>query len=205
MADNSAALRRARQQDSRTKRQRAGDAVHAAEQSGEPISFPAIARRAGVSVSFLYSDPQLAARIAAARDRQRQAGLQRTWHLPTRSLITEPSLRAELANAKEQIRQLTDEVTALRERLAHQLGAGADAARGLQTSPLLDELERRAAELEADNHRLRRRTVQLEDETRELADNLDAARATNRDLMTELNRDTEPRPAQTNAAVAVTN
>ena len=88
MTDNSAALARARRDDSRAKRQRAAEAVRAAENSGEPISFPAVARRAGVSVSLLYADRQLAAAIAAARDRQRQAGSQRHWKLPTRSLVT---------------------------------------------------------------------------------------------------------------------
>ena len=57
MADNSAALRRARRHDSHLKRQQAADALAALEQSGEAVSFPAVARRAGVSVSLLYADP----------------------------------------------------------------------------------------------------------------------------------------------------
>lgn len=194
MADNSAALARARRHDSRVKRQRAAEALRAAEVSGEPISFPAVARRAGVSVSLLYTDRQLATAIAAARDRQHQAGIQRHWQLPARSLVTEQSLRAELVNAKEQVRQLTTDVAALRERLAHHLGASADIARGWDMRPLLDGLEQRATELEADNHRLRQRVAQLENNARELTDNLDAARATNRDLMNELNRRTRPVP-----------
>jgi hypothetical protein len=89
MADNSAALRRARRRDSATKRHQAAEAVEAFERSGEPLSFPAIARRAGVSVSLLYSDRELANRIATARERQRQAGRSRAWQLPVRSLITD--------------------------------------------------------------------------------------------------------------------
>jgi len=189
MADNSAALRRARRQDSRAKRHQAAEAVEAFERSGEPVSFPAIARRAGVSVSLLYSDPELAGRIAAARERQRQAGHRRAWQLPVRSLITEQSLHTELANSKEQTRQLTEEVTVLRERLARQLGGDADLARGHAIRPMLDQLEDRAAELEADNHALRQRLAQLESEHNELADTLDAARAMNRELMNQLNRE----------------
>lgn len=45
--------------------------------------------------------------------------------------------------------------TTLRQRLARQLGAEADAARGLALAPALDELEQRDAELEAENHRQR--------------------------------------------------
>lgn len=76
----------------------------------------------------------------------------------------------------------------LRERLGRHLGGAADVARGEALSPLLDQLEQRAAELEADNHRQRRRISQLEVEVRELTETLDAARAMNRELMNELNR-----------------
>ncbi len=187
MADNSAALRRARRQDGAAKRRHAAETLEALEHSGEPISFPALARRAGVSVSLLYSDSELAGRIAAARDRQRQAGHDRAWKLPTRSLITEQSLHTELANSKEQARQLTEEVGLLRERLARQLGADADLARGHAIRPMLDQLEDRAAELEADNHALRQRVSRLEGDLTDLSDTLDAARAMNRELMTQLN------------------
>ena len=40
MTDNSAALRRARRNDSRTKRQRAAEVLGEMEQSGEPIGLP---------------------------------------------------------------------------------------------------------------------------------------------------------------------
>lgn len=50
--------------------------------------------------------------------------------MPPRSLVTEHSLRAELANAKEQVRQLHEEVGLLRQRLAHSLVVDADIARG---------------------------------------------------------------------------
>lgn len=188
MADNSAALRLARRRDGRLKRQQALNAIEAIEASGEPVSFPAVAQRAGVSVSFLYHEQELTGRIATARDRQRQAGRDRAWQLPARSLVTEQSLRAELANAKDQVRRLTEEVAALRQRLARQLGTDADAARGLALAPALDELEQRAAELEADDHKQREQIARLEADGRELAETLEAARAMNRELMNELNR-----------------
>jgi len=194
MADNSSALRRARRQDSGAKRHRAAEALTVMEKEGEPISFPAVARRAGVSVSLLYADTTLSSAIATARDRQRQAGPERAWRLPARSLVTEQSLRAELANAKERARRLAEEVAILRERLTRHLGAGADIARGEALSPLLDQLEQRNAELESDNHRQQKRIRQLENDTRELNENLDAARAVNRELISELNRKA-PAPA----------
>lgn len=83
-------------------------------------------RRAGVSVSLMYADSGLGARIANARDCQRQAGTEPGWWLPHRSLITEQSLRAELANAKEHARCVAEEVTLLRGRFDRQFGAATD-------------------------------------------------------------------------------
>lgn len=199
MTDNSAALQRARRRDGLSKRQRAKDAITAMEQNGASITFPAVARHAGVSVSFVYADVDLASRIATARDRQRQAGGERSWRLPARSLVTEQSLKTDLANATERVGRLTAEVTVLRERLAFQLGGDADIARGHALSPLLDQLEQRATELEADNHRQAQRITQLEADTDDLTETLAAARAMNRELMSELNRtatgDGAPSPA----------
>ena len=135
MTDNSAALSRARRRDSHTKRARARAALQELIEAGAPITFSALARHAGVSVSLLYADQDLAAAVAEARDRQRQAGGERAWRLPARSLVTEQSLRAELANAKEQIRQLHEELTLMRQRLARSLGTEADIARGRATAP----------------------------------------------------------------------
>jgi chromosome segregation ATPase len=196
MVDNSAALRQVRRRDSRTKRRQAFKALETMVEAGEPITFPAVARRAGVSVSLLYADAELAGRIGGARARQRQAGQDRAWQLPIRSLVTEASLRADLANAKEQNRQLVEELTALKHRLARDLGAEADVVAGRQRSPLLDQLEERAAELEADNHQLRERVRRLEADIRELTDTLEAARGLNRDLMQEVNRSPAPNTAE---------
>ena len=188
MTGNSAALQRARRREGQAKRRRALAALQAMTEAGEAIGFPAVARRAGVSVSLLYADRDLLARIADARDRQHQAGAERAARLPTRSLVTEASLRTDLANAKEQNRHLSEELAVLRDRLARELGADADHFRGRPTNPALDMLEERAAELETDNTRLRQQAGQLEADTSELADNLDAAREMNRELMNEVNR-----------------
>ncbi len=188
MTDNSQALKRARRQDSNTKRRRASDALDAMIEAGEPITFPAVARRAGVSVSLLYADPALAGHLSEARRRQHDTGATRTWRLPARSLVTEQSLRADLANAKDQARRLNEEMTLLRERLARGFGAEADTANGRATSPLDDRLEQQAADLEADNAQLRQDVVKLQGDLREANDTLDAARAMNRELMAKINR-----------------
>ena len=193
MTDNSHALKRSRRQDSQTKRRQAAAALQAMIDAGEPVSFPAVARRAGVSVSLLYADKELAARLADARNRQRDAGQQRAWRLPTRSLISEHSLRADLANAKDQIRRLNQELAVLRDRLSHQLGAQADTASGRTSPSLLDQLEQQTFELHAENLRLRQRIDQLQSTLRESNETLEAARAMNRELMAEINRPAHPR------------
>jgi hypothetical protein len=205
MADNSAAMNKARRRDGAAKRHRAAEAIGVMASTGEPISFPAVARQAGVSVTLLYADQDLARAVAEARDRQRQAGRERAWRLPTRALITGQSLRVDLANTKEQARRLTEEVGLLRERLARNFGAEADMTRGRFDSSLLDQLEQRAAELETDNVVLRRRVGELDNEMHDLAEDLQTARAMNRDLMAELNRppttSSAPRPSRRGARV----
>lgn len=192
MTDNSHALKRSRRQDSQNKRRQAAAALQAMIDTGEPVSFPAVARRAGVSVSMLYADTELAGRLTQARSLQRDAGQQRAWRLPTRSLISEQSLRVDLANAKDQVRRLNQELAVLRDRLSHQLGAQADTATGRASASLLDELEQQTFELHADNLRLRERIEELEGTLRESNETLEAARAMNRELITEINRPSHP-------------
>ena len=188
MTDNSHALKRSRQQDSQNKRRKAAATLQTMIDAGEPVSFPAVARRAGVSVSLLYADKELAGRLAQARRRQHDAGQQRDWRLPTRSLISQQSLRADLANAKDQIRRLNQELAVLRDRLSHQLGAQADTASERTSPSLLDQLEQQTFELHAENLRLRQRIDQLHSALRESNETLEAARAMNRELMAEVNR-----------------
>lgn len=76
----------------------------------------------------------------------------------------------------------------LRERLTRDLGAHADPTRGRIDGSLLDQPERRAAELEAENTSLRPRIAALESELHDLNNDLQAARAMNRELIAGLNR-----------------
>jgi hypothetical protein len=90
-----------------------------------------------------------------ARDRQRQAGTERAWQLPARSLITEQSLRTDRANSKEQVRQLNQEVKLLRQRLEITLGAEDDDPSGGHAHGAIKQQAQRILDLEADNTNLR--------------------------------------------------
>lgn len=72
------------------------------------------------------------------------------------------------------------------------LGAEADIARGRATAGLLDQLETRAAELEADNHQVGRQVADLQAKLREATDSLNAVRNANRDRMETLSRRPPP-------------
>jgi hypothetical protein len=52
------------------KRQRVLDAIAALQRTGAHVDFPEVAKRAGVSRSYLYADAELSARIKALREEQ---------------------------------------------------------------------------------------------------------------------------------------
>jgi chromosome segregation ATPase len=99
--------------------------VHRAEQAitemaddGEPVTVALIAKRAGVSRSWIYTQPTL-------RDRIDQLRQHRTAATATRNTATrasDDSLRHRLALAHERISQLRTENQQLRDALAHAHG-----------------------------------------------------------------------------------
>ncbi|KXF51890.1 hypothetical protein AXA44_48110, partial [Rhodococcus sp. SC4] len=92
-----------------------------------------------------------------------------------------PSLIADLANAHDRITRLSHENTQLRQRLSEHLGEQAWRESGLCPPDDIDRLQRRVTELEQHTAEQRRQLAERDDE-------LDATRATNRELMTRLNR-----------------
>jgi len=165
-----AALQRARAHDAARKRQAVLDALQRMADNGVRVTFDLVARQAGVSRQFLYSDPQLRAAIEEARRRPPPA--------PHRDTFDDPDgLRTDLLLAREEIKRLRAENTKLKAKLiehiaSSQLGSQDETQR---------ELTARNAELAREANALRRQlTIAHED--------LAAARDTNRDLMTELNR-----------------
>ena len=93
---------------------RARKALRRLERAGEPISFQAVAREAGVSRPFLYSQAQLRGEI----ERLRAAHLEATDTIPTAQRASEPSLKARNQMLLDENRRLRVEVAGLREELA---------------------------------------------------------------------------------------
>jgi hypothetical protein len=118
-ADNSrhviaAARRRAGQT-----RERAIAALRRMDATGQRISFDAVARQAGVSRSWLYTQDDLRAEIERLRRRHPAAS---PAPPPQRQRASDPSLLRRLEAATSRIRQLEADNQQLRDALARALG-----------------------------------------------------------------------------------
>ena len=90
-------------------RRRAVAALRRMDTSGLPVTFDALAREAGVSRSWLYSQPDLRAEVERLRDRPRPppAGA-----VPDRQRASDASLLRRLEVATQRIRELETDNTA---------------------------------------------------------------------------------------------
>jgi chromosome segregation ATPase len=183
------ALHAARAKDSQDKRRRALAAIEAIEANGTPITFPAVAKAARVSVWLVYTQG-IRENVEAARRRQTDQGVDPR----ARGAQSDPqraapaSLRTDLTVAREEIRRLRVEHDRLTKRLRLHLGAEID-------GPDRAELIARVADLETVNRQLvaerAARTAEADTTRRrvdELEDELTAARESLRRVIREHNR-----------------
>lgn len=170
------ALAAARRQDSTRRRQRVLTALDKLSGAGVEISVAAVARAAGVDRSFLYRHHDLRAQVL-----QRAAQAQPDASMPRTTQVSRQSLLADLANLRAHNERLRRQVTKLARRLSEVLGEEVFRASGLGSPDDTGQLRRRAAELE-------QTVLDLRQQLKERAEELNAARMTNRELMAELNR-----------------
>ncbi len=118
-ANNSQHLAAATRRRSMATHKRAVAALHRMDTAGTPINFDAVARQAGVSRSWLYSNPEVRAEIVRLRHRERP-----TAHraVPDRQRATDPSWKRRLELATERIRHLEAVNKRLRDALSEALG-----------------------------------------------------------------------------------
>lgn len=162
-----------RRADSQRRRQRVIKAINTASSSGGEISVSAIARAAGVDRTFLYRHPDLLGQVHAA-----QASPAAAEH--DGPAVSRASLLADLANAQGLISRQDSRIRQLEKKLSELLGEQAWRESGLGAPADVDQLRRRITTLEQQVVDLR---GQLEDRDQDL----DAARAANRELITRLN------------------
>ncbi len=168
-----AAMTDGRRADSARRRQRVLQALGDALTSGEPVSVADLARRAGVDRTFLYRHGDL---LEALHTAQAQPSIPAGGT----TMVTVASLQADLLNAGQRAVRLAQRVHQLEKRLSEALGDQAWAQAGLGAPDDIDKLQGQIVTLEQQVADLR---LKLEERDQEL----DAARAANRQLMTRIN------------------
>jgi len=116
--DNSHHLVAAARRRSDEARQRAASALRRLDATTTAVTIGAVAREAGVSRSWIYSQPDLRAQI----DRLRNATRSTRPPVPARQRASDNSLRQRLDLATARIRQVEADNTRLRRALAEALG-----------------------------------------------------------------------------------
>src|SRR4051812_6182538 len=129
-------LRQARQKDSRDKRGKVLAAIQTMLEADEPITFTAVARRAGVSTWLVYAD---GVREHIDLARQQQAGPGRT---PADAAGAAPSagLRVEIQLVREENTRLREECTRLKMAVQRNLGQELDRLGTADLTARVDEL-----------------------------------------------------------------
>jgi uncharacterized protein DUF6262 len=98
-------------------RSRAVQALRELDHSGVPVTFAGVARAAGISRSWLYTQPDISGQIRRLRQKTDGVGA-----VPAAQRATDASLRARLTAALDRSRQLADDNARLRRQLARALG-----------------------------------------------------------------------------------
>src|SRR5262245_1385533 len=101
-------------------RSKAVQALRELDRAGAPVTFAGVAQAAGVSRSWLYTQPDISSQIRRLREKTHAAGA--AGAIPAGQQATDTSLRARLTTALDRNRQLADENARLRRHLAHALG-----------------------------------------------------------------------------------
>ncbi len=101
-------------------RSRAVQALRELDRAGVPVTFAGVAKTAGISRSWLYTQPDISSQIRRLRQAANATGS--AGGVPAAQRATDASLRARLAAALDRNRQLADDNARLRRQLAHALG-----------------------------------------------------------------------------------
>jgi Family of unknown function (DUF6262) len=101
-------------------RAKAIQALRELGRSGAPVTFAGVAQAAGISRSWLYTQPDISGQIR--RLREKTSGDGSAGAIPASQRATDASLRARLTAALDRNKQLADENARLRRQLAHALG-----------------------------------------------------------------------------------
>jgi len=164
--DRTAAAIEARRRATGQKLQQVRDAIAWLRRSKTPVTYPAVARRAGVSRTFLYDNPDARALMQAAGTAQ---ATQRQRDQAGQDSQAEASWRERALNAEDALKAARNEIRAQRARIGQLLGQLRDAEHELTGEAV--------QRITAENTTLKQRVRQLTTEKRTLEDRLQAARS----------------------------
>jgi hypothetical protein len=167
------AMRKGRQADSARRRQRVLAALEEAPAAGTEISVSGIARAAAVDRTFLYRHRDLLEKIHAIEAAPPAGGT-------PGPVVTRASLQADLLAAHDRALRLNARIRQLEKRLSETLGEQAWRESGLGAPADIDALNQKITHLE-------QQATDLQLQLAERDQDLNAARAANRELMTQLN------------------
>ena len=97
-------------------RAKAIQALRELDRAGTPVTFACVAQAAGVSRSWLYTQPDISGQVRRLRQKTNGAGS--AGAIPAGQRATDASLRARLTAALDRNKQLADENARLRRQLA---------------------------------------------------------------------------------------
>jgi hypothetical protein len=170
-ASQTAAANRARRQRTEDKLRHVADAVSHLQRRRLPVTYPAVAGRAGVSRTFLYDNPAARELVTAALTR---AEGQRRHDAAARDAQAEASWQQRALNAEHALKAAHAEIRTQRTRIGELLGQLRDARN--------DHDPGAAERLATENSTLRQRVRDLTAASRTLDERLQAARSNNRFL-----------------------
>ncbi|MFF1423180.1 DUF6262 family protein [Streptomyces sp. NPDC058280] len=162
-----------RRQDSERRRANVLAALDQLAARGEDISVSAVSRAAGVHRSLIYRHPDLHAAVTT-RAAEPQIST------ATGPSASKQSLLTDIANLTDRVRRQDTHIRHLEQRLAEALGKQVWQQAGLGGPPDHDALQKRANYLEQHVTELQRQLADRDED-------LDAARAANRQLIAKLN------------------
>ena len=146
--------------------QRVDDAVARLKREKTPVTIAAVARRAGVSRTFLYDNPQARAVVAGATA---QYGTRRAQDLAAQDAKQEASWRERALNAEDALKTAHTEIVTQRARIGGLLGQ----VRDLEAEWTKETIQR----ITTENTTLKQRVRQLTTDNRALDERLKAARS----------------------------
>jgi hypothetical protein len=180
--DRGEALRASRQLAGQRKRTLVLAAVEALVQRGRVPTIAGVARDAGVGRKFIYDHPDLRAQIEL---KCAQAVHCRADDMVSAARVTGASLRADLENSRVANLRLQQRLRNLECRLSQLEGASLVGDDLLAGDVAADVAEQRLGERVAE---LERQLFETAEALRRSHEELDAARAINRELMAQANR-----------------